>query len=71
VSGAYYGFFVKAVDFNTQSDSSEELVVSVCLAPTHLDSPVKHSTTTSTISLTWTTPEFLGGCPTLGFALYM
>ena len=59
------------MDFNTVSEQSQELVASVCQAPTHIDSPVKESTTTTSISLVWTTPEFLGGCPTLGFAVYM
>ena len=70
-TGNYYSFFVEALNFNTVSEYSKELVVSVCLAPTHIDSPTKEATTESSISLVWTTPEFLGGCPTLGFALFM
>jgi hypothetical protein len=45
--------------------------VSVCLAPNHIDSPFKILTTSTTITVGWDTPEFLGGCPTLGYALYM
>ena len=70
LTGHYYSFFVQAVNFNGVSEQSEELVVAVCLAPTHIDSPFFIASTKSAITLGWATHTFLGGCPTLGFRLF-
>ena len=70
VTGDFYSFYVQSVNFNGASEQSEELVVAVCLAPTHIDSPFFISATKTTITLGWETHTFLGGCPTLGFKLH-
>jgi hypothetical protein len=70
-TGHYYSFFVEAINYNSESEQSSELVVSVCLAPTHIDSPYYISSTGSRFTLGWETPLFLGGCPTLSYAIYM
>lgn len=41
------------------------------MAPDHIDSPYRITSTKSTITVGWDTPEFLGGCPTLGYSLLM
>lgn len=70
-TGSYYSFYVVATNFNTRSEASAELVVSVCLPPNHIDSPYRITSTKETITVGWDTPEYLGGCPTLGYSLFM
>jgi len=38
-TGEYYSFYVQTLNFNGVSQQSEELVVAVCQAPEHIDSP--------------------------------
>jgi len=38
-TGAYYAFYVVAVDFNSVSQPSPETVASVCLTPDHIENP--------------------------------
>jgi len=54
VTGAYYSFYVVAVDFNGESLESESAVFVVCLAPTHIDSPDYVSSTQTSFTLSWT-----------------
>lgn len=54
VTGAYYSFYVVAVDFNGESLESESSVFVVCLAPTHIDSPDYVSSTKTSFTLRWT-----------------
>lgn len=49
-------------------------MISVCLAPSHIDSVYRLASTESSITVGWDIPtaiEVLGGCPILGFSLYM
>ena len=70
-TGAYYSFYVKAVDYNGLSLESEPAVFAVCLKPTHIDRPNFVSSTETSITLSWTKPDYLGGCPLLGYNIYV
>ena len=70
-TGAYYSFYVQAVNFNGWSLESEASVFSVCLQPTHIDSPDYVSSTKTSFTLRWTKPEYTGGCPILSYAVHM
>jgi hypothetical protein len=71
ITNEYYAVFVVAIDFNSYSLNSEELVLPVCLAPTHIDSVYFISSTKTSLTLGWTKPEYTGGCPILSYAIYM
>lgn len=71
VTGAYYSFYVKSVNFNGVSSESQSAVFSVCLAPQQIDSPDYVSSTPNSITLSWKPPAFVGGCPILTYVMYM
>jgi hypothetical protein len=71
ITGAYYSVYVQAVNFNGVSHESEEAVFVVCLAPTHIDRPDYVTSTRSSFTLSWTKPDYTGGCPILSYAVYM
>ena len=71
ITGNYYSFYVVAVDFNDVSEESEESVFVVCLTPTHIDSPYFISADQTSITMGWTKPGYLGGCPLLTYKLHM
>lgn len=71
ITNAYYAVYVVAIDFNCESLNSEELVLPVCLAPTHIDSVYFISSTKTSLTLGWTKPDYTGGCPILSYAIYM
>jgi hypothetical protein len=71
LTGAYYSVYVQAVDFNGWSLESESAVFVVCLAPTHIDSPDYISSTKTSFTLSWTKPDYTGGCPVWSYAVYM
>lgn len=68
-TGAYYAFYVVAVDFNSVSQPSPETVASVCLAPDHIENPFFISALRTQITLGWKEPTDYGGCPILGYEL--
>ena len=70
-TGQYYAFYVVAIDFNSESEPSDETVAVVCVLPGHLESPQLVSTETGSILLEWSMPYETGGCPILGYELYM
>lgn len=70
-TGFYYSVYVIAVDFNDISLPTPEAVFAVCLAPTHIDSPYFISATKTSITMGWTEPDYMGGCPLLTYALYV
>jgi len=71
VTGAYYSFFLKSVNFNGVSIESQSAVFSVCLAPQQIERPDYVSSTPNSITLSWKPPSFIGGCPILTYVMYM
>jgi hypothetical protein len=69
-TGAYYAFYLTAVNFNGESLSSSEMTAVVCLAPLQLEQPVYVSSTQTSITLAWNPPTSTGGCPILSYALF-
>ena len=47
--GLYYAFYVVAIDFNGESNPSDETVAVVCVTPGHLESPKMISTSLTSI----------------------
>mmetsp|Transcript_30242 Transcript_30242/g.29560 ORF Transcript_30242/g.29560 Transcript_30242/m.29560 type:complete len:364 (+) Transcript_30242:1022-2113(+) len=70
-TGEYYSFYVVAVNYNGESPISSELQAPVCVAPQDLSPPYYIASTTSTITLGWTSPADDGGCPIITYELYM
>lgn len=71
VTGAYYSFYLRSVNFNGVSSDSQSAVFSVCLAPQQIDRPNYVSSTQNSITLSWNQPSFVGGCPILTYVMYM
>ena len=69
--GDYYAFYVVALDFNSESEKSEETLAVMCEAPGHMESPYYISSTGASITLGWKQPENTGGCPVLSYTLHM
>ena len=53
VPGEYYAFYVVAIDFNSESDKSDETLAVMCEAPGHIESPYYISSTEASITLGW------------------
>ena len=70
-TGKYYAFYVVSIDFNSQSEPSPETVAVVCNQPGHIERPSFVSATKNSISLAWTRTLDDGGCPILGYKLFM
>lgn len=68
--GTYYRFKYTGLNFNGEGDESDEVLIPACLSPSGLTSPVFTSGTSTTITLEWSAPTFLGGCDLTGFKLY-
>lgn len=70
-TGQYYAFYVISLDFNSVSEPSDETIAVVCVTPGHIESPKFVAATEDTISLSWQKPFDDGGCPILGYELYI
>jgi titin len=68
--GTYYRFKYSALNFNGEGTESDEVLIPACLSPSGLSSPVFTSGTSTTITLEWSAPTYLGGCDLTGFKLY-
>ena len=62
-SGTAYRFKVRAMNFNGDSPDSDEFIFYTCLAPSNLSAPVYDSSTTTTLTLSWSPPSKMNGCP--------
>lgn len=71
VPGKYYRGYVVAVNFNGQSDPSDEAEFISCLPPTGLSPPTFVSSTTTSLDIMWNPPESLNGCPLNEYLLYI
>lgn len=72
-TGSYYEFKVSAINFNGEgAQSTIPLKTYSCLAPSGVSSPVRIDslTTNTAVTLRWTAPASLGGCPLKGYALF-
>ncbi len=74
MTGNYYRFKVVVFNFNGPSEASEITAVRVCGQPSGLDKPVKLAATTApepSITVQWRAPASSGGCPILGYVVYV
>ena len=70
-TGGRYRFKVAALNFNGEGDASEEIELFSCLPPTDILPPVYVSSTETTLTLDWSHPMNLYGCPLTQFELWM
>lgn len=69
-SNVLYSFNVRARNFNGFGDNSDDLVSLVCLPPAIIETPSLVQTTQTSIEVSWTSPQFVGGCPITSYELY-
>jgi len=73
-AGSYYRFKVVAHNFNGASEASAIGTFRVCADPIGLAKPYKVGATTApapSITVGWQAPASSGGCPILGYAVYV
>jgi len=73
-TGSYYRFKVVAHNFNGASQASEIGTFRVCADPSGLAKPFKIATSispTPSITIGWNAPTYTGGCPILGYEVYV
>lgn len=70
-TGARYSFAVVSVNANGVSEPSPELLAVVCLPPDGFPRPRRLATTRTSVTLGWDPPSDGGGCPLLGYELYV
>lgn len=63
IPGQGYRFYVVALNFNGKSDASSEALLYSCLPPSSLAPPTYVSSTTTTLTVAWTAPHSMNGCP--------
>ncbi len=71
VTGGTYLFYLAAVNFNGEGELSDPAVFTVCTAPSGLKPPTVTATTDTIMDLVWTSPADDGGCPLIGYELYL
>ena len=64
-TGLRYGFTVSSYNFNGESLPSEELILVVCQPPAAFPRPTYVEASRTTITISWSPPSYLGGCPLL------
>lgn len=67
--GELYRFYVTAINFNGESEKSDNLLVYACQAPTQPEVPIRKVGTLTTVTIGWVPPTDDGGCPILGYKL--
>jgi len=65
VTGQSYSFKVSALNFNGSGEMSDIALVWSCLPPRELRPPKFVSSTATTLTVDWTMPLILNGCPLL------
>ena len=70
-TGSRYRFKVTALNYNGEGDPSEEIEFFSCLPPTGMLPPTYLSSTETSLTLDWTHPVSLNGCPLTLFELWM
>jgi hypothetical protein len=68
-TGERYAFTVDSVNFNGISPASDELIVVACKPPDGFPKPYYIESTSSTVTVGWTSPSDTGGCNLLGYEL--
>ncbi len=68
-TGSSYTFFITAINFNGVSQSSDELIQIVCIAPYQISSPYYMDSTQTSLTVGWSAPDYNGGCPIYTYAL--
>ena len=69
-TGKKYSFRHKAVNYNGDSIYSDVLETYACVSPTAPSTPTWITSTTTSISLSWTSSVDDGGCPIIEYSLY-
>lgn len=70
-TGGYYKFKISAFNYNGQGPLSDELAVYACVAPSKMQMPQRVSSTDTSLVLSWMAPSDDGGCPILGYAVFI
>ena len=69
-TGSKYSFRHKAVNYNGDSVYSDVLETYACVSPTAPGTPTWITSTTTSISVSWTSSVDDGGCPIIEYSLY-
>jgi len=69
-NGLPYRFTVQAVNANGYSVASSSTTLYACSDPSIATAPVKVSSTLTTMTVSWSTPESNGGCAVSSYQLY-
>jgi len=68
--GKAYRFKVVALNFNGESLESPEAILFSCLPPSGLLPPAYESSATTSLSVEWSSPSNVNGCPVYQYELY-
>lgn len=71
VTGNQYIFQAQAINYNGDGLLSAPVGFNACLPPSTAPAPLRSATTTSSMTITWQNPTSDGGCPLLGFAVFI
>lgn len=69
-TGKSYLFSVLAYSFNGEGIESAQVEFYSCQAPSVADPPTRITSTTTSITLQWSSPSTNGGCPVTSFAVF-
>ena len=69
-TGESYRFKVEALNFNGAGPQSDDVIFWSCLPPRELLPPQFISSTQSSLTVDWTMPQILNGCPLVNFELF-
>jgi titin len=71
VSGRGYRFRLAARAFNGLAEASNIVTIHACAPPAVPSAPLLQAVTTTDATLNWTEPTSNGGCPILGYSLFV
>jgi hypothetical protein len=70
-TGVAYNFKVAALNFNGHGPQSEEVTFYSCLPPKDILPPQIVTSSDSTLTIEWSEPRQLNGCPLQGFNIFV
>jgi hypothetical protein len=60
-----------ASGFNYDGPLSDSVSYYACMPPSNMEAPTRITSTTDSIDIQWQTPASNGGCPILGYAVFV
>ena len=72
MAGQDYQFTVAALSVNGEGNWHDPPVQFYsCVAPSQMQSPQRVTSTVDSITISWTTPDYNGGCQILSYAVFV